>query len=338
MKQQQAIITRVGAPEVLQVVERDMPQPKKGQVRVKVLAAGVAFADVLMRYGKYPGTPPIPFTPGYDIVGVVDTCGTGVSTVQVGQTVAALTQFGGYAQYVCLPEQELLPIASGLDPAEAVSVPLNYGTAYQMLHRNAQIKAGGRILVHGAAGGVGTALLQLGKLAGLEMYGTASKPKHKLVTGLGGTPIDYKNEDFVARVNELTGDGVDAVFDPVGGRNFNRSFQVLRRGGRLVAYGFSSMLDPNGDSPLKLAKSLFDLSFWSLLPNGKKASFYMITRFKEQHPDWFRDDLITLFTLLQSKKIKPLVGARLPLSKAAQAHELIESARLTGKIVLLPQG
>ncbi|MGB5933983.1 MAG: alcohol dehydrogenase catalytic domain-containing protein, partial [Anaerolineae bacterium] len=212
MKHHRVVVSRHGGPDVLQVVEEDLPEPRAGEVRVKVLAAGVSAYDLMFRRsGRLPGTPRVPFALGEDVVGVVDKLGEGVSTVEPGQTVAGATFClgvgGGYAEFVCLPASELVPVPSGVDPAEAVCLVVNYLTAYSALHRTANIRRGERILVHGAAGGVGTALFDLGKLAGLEMYGTASKHNHELVSALGATPIDYRTEDFVERIRGLTGDG-----------------------------------------------------------------------------------------------------------------------------------
>src|SRR5262245_19842869 len=189
MKSLRIIVRRLGGPEVLETLEEDAPEPGRGEARVRVLAAGVSFAELLMREGIHPEKTILPFTPGWDIVGVVDKTGEDVSQATVGQMVAALPVHGGYAQYICLPEGELTPVPAGLDPAEAVSLVLNYVTAYQMMHRVAHASQGQRVLIHGAAGGVGTALLQLGRLLGLEMYGTASSATHGIVSDLGGTPI-----------------------------------------------------------------------------------------------------------------------------------------------------
>lgn len=191
--------------------------------------------------------------------------------------------------------------------------------------------------MHGAAGGVGTAMLQLGKMRGLEMYGTASAGKHDLVSGLGATPIDYKAEDFVARVRALTGDSVDAIFDHIGGAHVARSFGTLRRGGRLVGYGLSSGLA--GGSALVLgATTLGRIALWNTLPNGKRASFYTIYTLKEKHPEWFREDLTLLLGLLAEGRIQPIVAERLPLEGVVRAHELMEGTRVRGKLVLLPNG
>jgi len=193
MKHKRVIVTHYGGPDALQVIEEERPEPKKGEVRVNVLAAGVSLPDIMAREGIHPETPRVPYTPGWDLVGVVDRLGDGVTGVEPGQTVAALPIHGAYAEFICLPEDELVPVPVGLDPAEAVSLILNYVTAYQMLHRAAKVKPGQSVLIHGAAGGVGTALLQLGRLAGVTMYGTCSARGASAVTELGGIPIDYQH-------------------------------------------------------------------------------------------------------------------------------------------------
>lgn len=176
-------------------------------MRVRVLAAGVSLPDIMEREGVHPETPLVPFTPGWDLVGVVDRLGDGVSGLEPGQIVAALPISGAYAEFVCLPQRELVPVPSGLDAAEAVSLVLNYITAYQMLHRSAKVRSGQRVLIHGAAGGVGSALLQLGRLAGLEMYGTCSSRGASAVSAFGGIPIDYQHQDFVQGIHRLTSEG-----------------------------------------------------------------------------------------------------------------------------------
>ncbi len=339
MRQKQALLTRVGGPEVVEVVEREVPEPGPGEVRVKVRASGVAFADVLMRHGKYPGVPKPPFTLGYDVVGEVEELGTGVSGIEVGTRVAALTQIGGNAQSVVLPAGELVPVPEGVDAAEAASLTLNYVTAYQMLYRVAKLEPGERILVHGAAGGVGTAMLQLGRLQNLRVYGTASAGKHDLVSGLGATPIDYRAEDFVQRTRALTGDGVDAVFDAIGGGHLARSWRTLRRGGRLVGYGAGSVVEAGGLATAGIfAGTLGRIALWNALPNGKRAAFYNIMGFKKRHPEAFEEDLSLLLGLLAGQKIQPVIADRLPLEDVARAHELVENAGVRGKILLLPNG
>lgn len=330
MKYKRIVISRYGGSEVLQVAEDELPEPRSGEVRVRMLAAGVAWGDILKREGIGGARPP--FTPGYDIVGAVDKLGEGVSAVKVGQTVAALPIAGGYAEYICLPASGLTPVPSGLDPAETVSLVMNYVVAHQMLHRAARVKTGERILIHSAAGGVGTALLQLGKLAGLEMYGTASSRKHELIASLGGIPIDYTTEDFIERIFALTGSGVDAIFDPIGGAHIWQSYRALRKGGRLVVFGAHTVIE---DGMFKLVFGAILSSFLNLLPDQKTLLNYNLTRPRYSRPEWRRDDLSKLFDLLAQKKIEPVIAERMPLEEAARAHELLGKGSVTGKIVLV---
>ena len=337
MKYKHIVIPRFGGPENLSLVEDELLEPRANEVRVKVLAAGVSFADILMREGTHPESMNrrTPFTLGWDVVGVVDKLGDKVSTLQTGQMVAALPIVGGYSEYIILPSNELVPVPPGLDPAEAVSLILNYTTAYQMLHRCADIKSGETILIHGnAAGGVGTAMLQLGKLANLKkMYGTASSEKHGIVSGLGGIPIDYKSVDLVQEIIKLTSHddhegewGVDAVFDGLGGKSLKSSHEILRSGGRLVAYG------PFSPTDIENWMMMFTSN---LLPDKRKFILYSIQTLKRLKPDWFHEDLTLLLNLLKQGKIKPIVAARMPLNQAAQAHELLASGSVKGKIVLI---
>ena len=240
MNHRRIIVTRYGGPDSLEVLEEECPEPKDGEVRVRVLAAGVSLPDLMMREGVHPETPPLPFTPGWDLVGVVDRLGAGVSGIKPGEIVAALPITGAYAEFVCLPQRELIHVPPGLDAAEAVSLVLNYVTAYQMLHRSARVRPSQRVLIHGAAGGVGSALLQLGRVAGLETYGTCLSRGASTVSDLGGIPIDYKHQDFVEEARRFTGRGVDVVFDGIGGTHIWRSRRALRPGGRVVAYGLTS--------------------------------------------------------------------------------------------------
>jgi len=333
LKNLRVLITAQGGPEVLKLVEDNLSIPNPGQVRVKNLASGVAYADVLMRHGLYPKTPPFPFTPGYDIVGEIDALGEGVQSFALGQRVAALTMIGGYAQFTIVPAAHLVPVPANLDPAEAVSLVLNYVTAYQMLHRVARLREGQSFLVHGAGGGVGTAALQLGKIANLNMLGTASKSKHPLVFSLGATPIDYRSENFVDRIRQLAPGGLDCVLDPVGGTNWLASYRCLRTGGTLICYGASTGI---AEGKLSAGFGFAILALLKLIPDGKQALWYNVKTLRDQHPDWFREDLTKLFDLLANRQIQPVIGAKLPLREAAQANQLLEQAQVSGKIVLLP--
>lgn len=300
--------------------------------RVKVLVAGAAFTDIMIREGKYPEVKQKPpFTIGYDMVGVVDKIGEKVERFKPGQMVADLMVIGACSEYVCVPEDQLTLVPDGLDPGEAVSVVLPYVTAYQMLNRIAKVKPGERILVHGAGGAVGTAIAQLSVLNDLKVYGTASKAKQDLVSSLGAVPIDYRNEDFVERIRALTKEGIDAVFDPIGGDNLRRSFSVLGRNGRLVSYGFyNSVLGKGGNIPLDFLR----LKLWDLIPNHRSASFYSIGATRKKHPDWFSEDLTILFQMLKDGQISPIIDKRLSMDEAAKAYQIIENAKVNGKLIL----
>jgi NADPH2:quinone reductase len=253
---------------------------------------------------------------------------------------------GAYAEYVCLSQNELVPVPSGLDAAEAVSLVLNYITAYQMLHRSAKVTSGQRILIHGAAGGVGTALMQLGRLAGLEMYGTCSSKGATAVSELGGTSIDYRNQDFVQEIHRLTGDGVDAVFDPVGGAHIWRSRRALRPGGRVIAYGTTTSLRGEGLASGRPGRRnrlhgipIFGLYIVGglLLPGRKRVIPYSIQWLKRLKPAMFRQDLTALLDLLVKQDIRPIVAQRYPLDKARHAQGLLEKGGVIGKIVLVSE-
>ncbi len=344
MRQIRVVVTHYGGQDALQVTEEECPQPKPGEVRVKVLAAGVSLPDIMAREGIHPETPQVPFTPGWDLVGVVDQLGDSASGFALGQLVAAMPIHGAYTEYLCLPQRELVAVPPGLDPAEAVSLVLNYITAYQMMHRSAKVKSGQRVLIHGAAGGVGTALLQLGRIAGLEMYGTCSSRGASTVTGMGGVPIDYQNQDFVEETLRLTGDGVDAVFDPIGGAHLWKSRKTLRHGGRVVGYGLRSSLRGEGLTSGRPGRrqrfsgtavfGLYIAGGW-LLPGRKRIVPYSIQTLKRLQPEWFRQDLSTLLELLRQQQLKPLIAQRFPLTEARQAHEMLGKGGVNGKIVLL---
>ncbi len=347
MKHTRIIVSHYGGPDALQVLEEECPEPKRGDVRVQVLAAGVALPDLLMREGVHPETPPLPFTPGWDLVGVVDRLGAGIAGLEPGQIVAALPIRGAYAEFVCLPPRELVPVPPGLDAAEAVSLVLNYVTAYQMLHRSAKVRQGQRVLIHGAAGGVGSALLQLGHLAGLEMYGTCSAGGASTVSDLGGIPIDYRQLDFVEEIHRLTREGVDVVFDGIGGTHIWRSRAALRPGGTVVAYGLTSSLrggrlasGRSGRRHRVRGIAIFGVYIaggW-LLSGRRRVVPYSIQWLKRLRPAWFRQDLIALFDLLQRQKIKPLIARRFPVAEARRAHELLGKGGVIGKIVLVRTG
>lgn len=341
MKNRKVIVNRLGGPEVLQVIFEDIPEPRPGEVRVRILAAGVSYADLLMREGVHPETRKPPFTPGWDFVGVVEKVGLGCSVYEPGQMVAGLPVVGAYATTICLPEKELVSVPDSLDPAEAVSLVLNYVTGYQMMYRSAKVSWGQRVLIHAAAGGVGTAQLQLGQLAGLEMYGTASTQNHDLVADLGATPIDYRQHDFVAEIHRLTGDGVDVVFDGIGGKHVWRSYRALRPGGRAITFGLTAALKhgelANGarNRLRGIGTIASQIALSHLIPDHKRISLYSIQTLKRLKPAYFHEDMRVLFELLVQGKIKPLIAAQLPLDQVCQAHEMLAEG-VRGKIILMP--
>jgi NADPH:quinone reductase len=260
--------------------------------------------------------------------------------------VAALPVWGANAEFICLPQEELVPVPAGLDPAEALVMVFNYVTAYQMMRRSARVRPGQRVLIHAAAGGIGTALLQLGRLVNLEMYGTASTRKHELVSSLGGTPIDYHNVDFAEEILRLTGDGVDVVFDGICSTDYlRRSFKSLRPGGKVVAYGGTSMLRggqlAGGRRHRRLrrlqglATIMFPMAASYLVPGNKRITTYSIQWLKRLRPAWYREDLIALLNLLGQGKIEPIIAERIPLDEVSRAHELLGRGSVIGKIVLL---
>ncbi|MCP4645696.1 MAG: zinc-binding dehydrogenase [bacterium] len=341
MKHRRVVVPRHGGPEVLQVVEETLPEPRIGEVRVKVLAAGVSAYDLMLRRsGLLPGVPRVPYTPGEDIVGIADKLGEGVTVFEPGQTLAGVTlalRGGGYAEFVCLHASDLVPVPSGVDVAEAVCLMANYLTAHVALHQAANVQRSELALVHGAAGGVGTALLELGRLANLRMYGTASEHNHDLVSALGATPIDYRAEDFVESIRSLSGDGVDAVFDPVGGaRQLWRSYRTLRKGGRLVWFGVAATAR---EGMLAIPRSLLMASLLTLIPDGRHVPWMPdLAKLVQGHNDWYSETLTALLDWLAAGKIKPVVAERIPLVEAVRAHELLEHGGHAGKVVLVTNG
>jgi NADPH:quinone reductase len=332
------VIDHFGGPEVVSVVEERDPRPGPNAVRVRVLASGVSLSDAQMRAGTYLGGPKPPFTPGYELVGVVDELGPGCSRLSVGDRVGALTQWAAIAERVCVPEKYAVDVPEDIDPAEALSLVFIYMTAYQMLHRTAKAKRGETLLVHGAAGRVGTAVLELAAAAGLRVYGTASADDRAPVERLGAVAIDYRHEDFLARVRELTGGGVDIALDPFGGAMALRSFRALRPGGRLVIYGRQNTIvhgRRNWPGVIEWYAGTIIVALWGLLSPRRRVLAYRIQKLRILHQDWFREDFRALIKLLREGRIHPVVAERLPLSDARRAHELLERTAAMGKLVLV---
>jgi NADPH2:quinone reductase len=326
-------LRRFGDADELEVVDAPLPTAGRGEVRVRVLASSVEYTDVVIRRHLYPQTmrrrPP--FVLGYDVVGEIDQLGDGVRGFQLGDRVADLTVVGSNAAYRTLRARDLTRVPAGVDAAEAAALILSWTTAHQLLHRAARVQRGQRVLVHGAAGAVGQALLVLGSLAGVELWGTARGEHAALIRDLRATPIDYQREDFT-RV--LPG-GFDVVFDGIGEDGYRRSFAALKCGGLLCAYGYSAGVQAQRRM-LTILMWMARLYLWRWLPGGKRARIYSINVMRARHPGWFREDLERLFGLLATRAIRPCVGERISFDEVAEAHRRLEAGGLEGKLVLCP--
>lgn len=323
------MLTKKGGPEVLEVVDLPVEAPGPGQLRVRVRAAGVGSTDLIMLAGRYLYAPKIPFVPGYEVAGVVDAIGAGVTGFQVGERVAALTVYGGFAELLVREVEHFLPIPERVSDRDAAAVILNYVTAWQMIHRVAKVQPGRTALVTGAAGGVGTAVLQLLRLAGVKTYGAASAPKHELLRSLGATSIDYRAGSIDRLTRGMEPAGVDYAFDAVGGANTSRCIGALRRGGILVGFGFM------GASTKLSQLAMFANIFVGARLRRRVGTFYGITMLYRKDPRPLREDLPKIFALLAAKKIDPLVQTTFPLVEARRAIELLASGSVEGKIVLI---
>ncbi|MBR0853270.1 medium chain dehydrogenase/reductase family protein [Bradyrhizobium liaoningense] len=322
-----------GGPDGLEVVDAPLPVAGRGEVRVRVLASSVVYTDVVIRRHLYPQTISLrpPFVLGYDVVGEIDQLGQDVTSFKLGDRVADMTVVGSNAAYRTLRAEEVTRVPPSVDAAEAAALILSWTTAYQLLHRAAHVKRGQRVLVHGAAGAVGQALLTLGRMEGLELWGTARGDHAALVRELGGTPIDYQREDFT----KVVPGGFDVVFDGIGEDGCRRSLAALKRGGLLCAYGYTAGVQAH--------RSLFSILTWTArlyvlgwLSGGRRVYFYSINLMRARHPTWFREDLAQLFELLAARAIQPRIAERISFAEVAEAHRRLEAGGLEGKLVLCP--
>jgi NADPH:quinone reductase-like Zn-dependent oxidoreductase len=325
MNYRSVVATRRGGPEVLQIVQNDLRTPAAGEARIRVIATPVCRDDVAVRRGTRPFLARTPFVPGYCVLGQVEAVGEEVKAVAVGDRVAALTNFGGHAEVIYWEADQLVHVPAVLDPAEAVVLILNYLTAYQVLHCVASVQAGDKVLIIGASGGIGTALLQLGRQAGLTMYGLASKTKHGVLKAHGALPIDYRTQDFVDVLQAQEPGGLDFVLNGMGEEYIEPGLAVLRRGGVLVHYG-----GPQSFTHFLLLA--VKLIVYNVLPNGKNIKGYGTHRGDIND---FRDDWATLFQMLAEGSIKPVIEAKFPILEARRANKLLESGTVTGNVVLL---
>lgn len=326
-------------PNGLQVRTRELPAPDAGHAVLRMEATGVSFAEQQMRRGKYFNQPAFPFVPGYDVVGTVTAVGSDVDATMVGRRFAAVTKIGGWASSLLVAAADLVPVPDGMDAAAAETVVVNGITAWQMLHRTAKVRTGGTIVVLGANGGVGSTLVQLARHAGITVIGTASPRHHNAVRELGATPVDYRDPAMYQRIREIAPDGVDAVFDHVGGNALVDSWRLLRRGGTLVSYGTAATKDEEGSSQLPVLLLFARLTLWNYLPNGKGAHFYNFWAGRRRLATFrsrLSEDLTQVLRLLADGVLTPQVAAQFPLSDTAVALELAESRTVAGKVVIVP--
>jgi NADPH:quinone reductase len=323
-----AVVTRPGGPEVLEIQDLPLTEPGRGELRVRIRACGVGATDQMILAGHYPFAPKPPVVAGYEMAGVVDAIGEDVAGFHVGQRVAALTVHGGFAEYIVREARHFVAIPDGVSDVEAAAVVLNYVTAWQMVHRVAKAGRGTRALVTAAAGGVGTALLQLLALAGATTYGAASSPKHALVEKLGAIPIDYRNRAIDRLVRAREADGVDVAFDAIGGKGTAEAIGALRRGGLVVGYGFMA-----ARGQLAQLRTFLNVFIGSRL-RGRRGSFYGITLKYRKDPKPFLEDLPKIFGLIAARQIEPVIAATFPLARVKDAITLSMSGSAAGKIVL----
>jgi synaptic vesicle membrane protein VAT-1 len=335
-------ITKPGGPEVLEVRESPDPEPAAGEVRVRVRAAGLNFAEVMARQGLYPDAPKLPCVVGYEVAGVVDAVGPDVTGIAAGQRVLGLVRFGGHADCVCIPQAQVAAMPDGMEFEEAAAIPVNYLTAYHMLFRVANLRPGQRVLIHMAAGGVGLAVLQLCRtVPDVVTFGTASAAKHAVLAEEGCThAIDYRTSDYVAEVRRrLDGaPGLDLVLDPLGGRDWKRGLSLLRPAGQLIAFGFANIASGERRKLVKVVRQALGVPL--VTPLGLMNRNHTVSGVNLGHL-WsemamLRVELDALLDLWRDGAIKPRIDAVVPFADAAQAHRRISERRNVGKVILVP--
>ncbi|MGC9497251.1 medium chain dehydrogenase/reductase family protein [Streptomyces sp. WG7] len=335
----EAVLPGIVDPDGIQIRTRPVRPAGPGQVVLAMEAAGISFAEQQMRRGKYFDQPPFPFVPGYDLVGRAVDVGEGVPGELLGRRFAVLTKTGAWAGHVTVDAGDLSAVPESVDSAEAETFVVNGITAWQMLHRIAKIRHGQTVLVHGANGGVGSTLVQLARIAGARVVGTASAKHHDAVRALGAVPVDYRAPDLEGRLRGHAPRGYDAVFDHVGGEGIVASYRLLAAKGTLVAYGTASTRDVQGSSKAPVLKLFARLMVWNALPNGKSAHFYNIWAGRRRLGTFrakLHADLGHVFALLAEGELVPQVAARLPLTEVGEAVRLAESGTVVGKVVLVP--
>lgn len=327
MKYKSVVLTKRGGPEVLQVEEKTLRSPQNKEVQISIKACGVGRTDVAMRYGYYPFAPKIPFVPGYEIVGEITAIGSEVSQFKTGDLVAALTVYGGYSEFIILKEEDLISVPKDIAPEKAVSIILNYCTAYQILFRTLKVKKGDSVLITGASGGVGSALIDIGKHIELKMFGLSSLKKQDRLIEQGVIPIDYNSKTWTDKLSEFQPEGLDFVIDGIGGKYIDQGFKVLKPRGILAEYGYPNFLG--------MITGIIKINIRNLIPNSKKGAFYGISANYKKNKKLIHEDLIRLFEMLQSGKINPVISHKFHVLEAQSANKKLEEGNVIGKIVLV---
>lgn len=305
---------------------------ENNKIRVKIKYSGVGFADVMAVRGGYPLAPKRPFAPGYEFYGIIEEITTENNNLSPGQRVAGmLPHMNGYREYIDLDPKWVIPVPDEVSDEDAAIIPLNYLTALALIKKKANLQKGDSFLIHGAAGGVGTATLELARELGIQAYGTASKEKHHLVEKLGGIPIDYKNTDWVSEIKKHKPMGLNAVFDAFGGESLEKSWKVVAKKGILVSYGFSPTIN-GGFGPM--LKGLFSLLLKKIIPNGKQIDVCGTPGIIENDPAWYQKSMDLLFDLAKNNKLSPQLHGIYPWNKVEDAHQAIIDRKVRGKILL----
>ena len=337
------VVKRYGAPGVFEPREVPDPQLQPGEILIRVKAVGVNFADLLQRMGIYPGTPKPPFVPGIEISGVVEKVAEGGKAgdgepLRPGDAVAAFTHFNAYAEWAAVPAGRVYRLPAGMPFDDAAAIPVNYLTAYHSMFAMGNLQSGDRILIHGAAGGVGIAAVQLARARGLEIYGTAGPTKQEYLRKIGvDHAIDYEKNNFVDVVHKFAPDGIEMVMDAIGGKSFANSYKCLGPTGRLVVYGFSAAAGPDGKkSLLRGAQALLQTPrFHPLKLINKNVSIIGVNLGRmPARTGLLRGELAEIFKMYAAGQLKPVIGKAFPLVEAAAAHQYIHARKNIGKVIL----
>lgn len=332
------IVPRLGGPDVLTVGPWDVPDPAPDEVRVRVEAAGISFADLLVMQGVHPERRKPPFVPGWDVVGEVESVGSAVTRVAVGDRVAGLSIVGGWARHAIVPAERIVGVPASVDPNEAVCLVMDYIVAHQMLTRSAEVQAGDTVLFQGVGGGVGTAFMHIAHTLGVRVLGTDRESKRAHIEDAGATLIDFETENVVERCRELTGGrGVEAAFDGLGS-TARASLRAVRRGGTLVWFGMVTMLSAGKKDLRKIASTTAlvgaVLVAPNLIPGGKRSTLYSIQVQARKHPDWYQQDLTTLMGMLADGQFKPQIAKVWNLDDLKVAADGLAHGALPGKQII----